>query len=69
MYYDYDTGANLTNVLIRLFDKMNCPNSDININRDYTEIQQLYISSIKENSIFNISPELCEEWDYEKNKK
>ncbi len=68
LYYDYDNGKNLTDVLKKLFDILSIKNVDIDITRDYMEIQEQYISSIKENSIFVIKPTLCEEWNYIKNK-
>lgn len=67
LYYNYDNGKNLSNVLKKLFRKLGVSNIDIDIARDYIKIQQLYISSEKENSILSVKPELCKEWDYEKN--
>lgn len=69
LYYDYDNGNNLSNVLKELFKKLKVNDCDINVTRDYIDIQNLYISSIKENSIFSIKPKLCKEWNYEKNRE
>ena len=68
LYYDYDNGKNLTSVLKELFSKLLVHNIDIDVNRDYIDIQEQYISSIKENSILKANPELCSEWNYIKNK-
>lgn len=68
LYYEYDNGINLTNVLKKLFNKLKTDFKDIDVTRDYIEIQEQYISSVKANSILNSNPELCKEWNYKKNK-
>lgn len=67
LYYEYDNGINLTNVLKKLFNKLKTDFKDIDVTRDYIEIQEQYISSVKANSILNSNPELCKEWNYKKN--
>lgn len=68
LYYDYDNGKNLTEVIKKLFKNLNVDNLDIDVERDYIDIQRQYISSIKEKSILSIKPQLCKEWNYNKNK-
>ena len=53
--------------LKKLFNKLKTDFKDIDVTRDYIEIQEQYISSVKANSILNSNPELCKEWNYKKN--
>ena len=43
--------------------------SDINLERDRILIEELYVKSLKQNSIVIKYPEIAREWDYEKNGK
>ena len=40
----------------------------IDLNNDEDEIRSRYLNRLAENSLFALNPELCEEWNYEKNK-
>jgi len=40
----------------------------IDLEKDEDEIRNQYLNRLAENSLFSLNPELCEEWNYEKNK-
>ncbi len=42
---------------------------DVNIEKDYSQILEYYISNEKKNNLMKIRPDLAKEWDYEKNGK
>ena len=54
--------------LIKMFEIIGLPTPDIDLKRDEAEIYNLYVRSIKENSIAVKYPEIASEWCYEKNK-
>lgn len=69
LFYQYDQNTRLSQAIVSLFNKISIKfNSDeINISRDYSNINASYQKQLKENSIFEYSKDLVKEWDYDKN--
>lgn len=66
--YTYDKGVQLSktiSLLINLLDDAQI--IDINVTKDYDEINKSCIKSIKSNSVASIYPIMATEWDYAKN--
>ena len=68
IYYNYDRGNNLNNAIMLLFKELRKEkNIDIDIERDFGNIINMYINVSTESSITNKGHGLLEEWNYEKN--
>ena len=57
----------MNDVIKELFRILNIRYIDIDVERDMTEIYQLFQKGIRKNSIAEDYPELLKEWDYKKN--
>lgn len=61
--------ADLGRAIGELLEQLGITGIDVDIDRDYSQILERYISKPKETSLLMLRPDLAAEWDYEKNGK
>ena len=61
--------ASLDQAIVEALMLLGCKDIDVDLDRDYSAILELYVSKPKINSLTAIRPDIAAEWDYEKNGK
>lgn len=70
LYFGHDLPIfDLNHVIKELMKRLGHAEIDVDIDRDYSQILERYVTKPKEKSLSTVRPDLAAEWDYEKNGK